>query len=82
MAGAEAFRAIRSYLSTTAKHGTLDALTRAASGTPRSLKHQHDKAEEHLSSKSSSRRTDLKCRDYLVLLAGLARYDGERVKSD
>jgi phage I-like protein len=52
MARAEAFRAIRSYLSTTAKHGTLDALTRAASGTPRSLKHQHDKAEEHLSSNS------------------------------
>jgi hypothetical protein len=36
MAGAEAFCAIRSYLSTAAKHGTgcLDALTRAASGTP------------------------------------------------
>ncbi len=35
MAGAEAFCAIRSYLSTAAKHGTgkLDALTRAASGT-------------------------------------------------
>ena len=36
MAGAEAFCAIRSYLSTAAKHGIglLDALTRAASGTP------------------------------------------------
>lgn len=36
MTGAEAFCAIRSYLSTTAKHGIskLDALTRAASGTP------------------------------------------------
>jgi transposase len=36
MAGAEAFCAIRSYLSTAAKHGTgkLDALTRAATGTP------------------------------------------------
>jgi transposase len=35
MAGAETFRAIRSYLSTAAKHGIgkLDALTRAASGT-------------------------------------------------
>jgi len=35
MAGAEAFCAIRSYLSTAAKHdiGKLDALTRAASGT-------------------------------------------------
>jgi transposase len=35
MAGAEAFCAIRSYLSTAAKHGIgmLDALTRAASGT-------------------------------------------------
>jgi transposase len=36
MAGAEVFCAIRSYLSTAAKHGIgkLDALTRAASGTP------------------------------------------------
>ena len=36
MAGAEAFCAIRSYLSTAAKHGTgkLDALTQAASRTP------------------------------------------------
>ena len=36
MAGAENFCAIRSYLSTTAKHsiGKLDALTRAASGIP------------------------------------------------
>jgi transposase len=36
MAGAEAFCAIRSYLSTTAKHGIskLDALTRAAAGAP------------------------------------------------
>jgi transposase len=36
MAGAQAFCAIRSYLSTAAKHGTgrLDALTRAAAGTP------------------------------------------------
>ena len=36
MAGAEAFCAIRSYLSTTAKHGIgkLDALTRAATGAP------------------------------------------------
>ena len=36
MAGAEAFCAIRSYLSTAAKHGIgmLDALTRAASRTP------------------------------------------------
>jgi transposase len=36
MAGAEAFCAIRSYLSTAAKHGIgrLDALTRAAAGTP------------------------------------------------
>jgi transposase len=36
MTGAEAFCAIRSYLATAAKHGTgmLDALTRAASGTP------------------------------------------------
>jgi len=36
MAGAEAFCAVRSYLSTAAKHriGKLDALTRAASGTP------------------------------------------------
>ena len=36
MAGAEMFCAIRSYLSTAAKHGIgkLDALTRAASGTP------------------------------------------------
>lgn len=36
MTGAENFCAIRSYLATTAKHGTgkLDALTRAASGTP------------------------------------------------
>jgi hypothetical protein len=36
MAGAEIFCAIRSYLSTAAKHGIakLDALTRAASGTP------------------------------------------------
>lgn len=35
MTGAEAFCAIRSYLSTAAKHGIgmLDALTRAASGT-------------------------------------------------
>jgi transposase len=35
IAGAGAFCAIRSYLSTAAKHGiaTLDALTRAASGT-------------------------------------------------
>jgi transposase len=34
MAGAQAFCAIRSYLSTAAKHGTgkLDALTRAAAG--------------------------------------------------
>ena len=37
MAGAQAFCAIRSYLSTAAKHGIsmLDALTRAASGTAR-----------------------------------------------
>lgn len=36
IAGAEAFCAIRSYLATAAKHGTdmLDALTRAAAGTP------------------------------------------------
>lgn len=36
MAGAEAFCAIRSYLATAAKHGAgiLDALTRAAAGTP------------------------------------------------
>lgn len=36
MTGAQAFCAIRSYLSTAAKHGItmLDALTRAASGTP------------------------------------------------
>jgi hypothetical protein len=36
MAGAQAFCAIRSYLSTAAKHGIgrLDALTRAAAGTP------------------------------------------------
>ena len=36
MAGAEVFCAIRSYLSTAAKHGIgkLDALTQAASGTP------------------------------------------------
>jgi transposase len=36
MSGAEAFCAIRSYVSTAAKHGIgkLDALTRAASGTP------------------------------------------------
>jgi hypothetical protein len=36
MAGAEAFCAIRSHLSTAAKHGTgkLDALTRAAIGSP------------------------------------------------
>ena len=36
MAGAEMFCAIRSYLSTAAEHGIgkLDALTRAASGTP------------------------------------------------
>jgi transposase len=36
MAGAEAFCAIQSCLSTAAKHGVgmLDALTRAASGTP------------------------------------------------
>ncbi len=36
MTGAGAFRAIRSYPSTAAKHGTgmPDALTRAASGTP------------------------------------------------
>jgi transposase len=36
MAGAEAFCAIRSYLSTAAKHGIgkLDALTQAATGTP------------------------------------------------
>ena len=36
MTGAEQFCAIRSYLATAAKHGTgkLDALTRAASGTP------------------------------------------------
>jgi transposase len=36
MAGAEAFCAIRSYLSTAAKHGIgmLDALTRAAGRTP------------------------------------------------
>ena len=36
MGGAQAFCAIRSYLSTAAKHdlGKLDALTRAASGTP------------------------------------------------
>ena len=36
MAGAEAFCAIRSYLSTAAKHGIgmLDALTHAAAGTP------------------------------------------------
>ena len=36
MAGAENFCAIRSYLSTAAKHGigNLDALTRAATGTP------------------------------------------------
>jgi transposase len=36
MAGAEAFCAIRSYLATAAKHGIgmLDALTRAAAGTP------------------------------------------------
>jgi hypothetical protein len=35
MTGAETFCAIRSYLSTAAKHGIgkLDALTRAASGT-------------------------------------------------
>jgi len=35
MAGAQAFCAIRSYLSTATKHGIgkLDALTRAASGT-------------------------------------------------
>jgi hypothetical protein len=35
MAGAEAFCAIRSYLSTAAKHGIgkLDALTQAATGT-------------------------------------------------
>ena len=36
MTGAENFCAIRSYLATTAKHGIgkLDALTRAATGTP------------------------------------------------
>jgi len=36
MAGAEAFCVIRSYLSAAAKHGItmLDALTRAAAGTP------------------------------------------------
>jgi transposase len=36
MAGAGAFCAIRSYLSTAAKHriGMLDALTRAVGGTP------------------------------------------------
>ena len=36
MAGAEAFCAIRSYLATAAKHGIgiLDALIRAATGTP------------------------------------------------
>ncbi len=36
MTGAENFCTIRSYLSTTAKHGIgmLDALTRAASGIP------------------------------------------------
>jgi len=35
MAGADAFRAIRAYLSTAAKHGIgmLDALTRAAGGS-------------------------------------------------
>jgi hypothetical protein len=36
MTGAEAFCAIRSYLATATRHGTpwLDALTRAAAGTP------------------------------------------------
>ena len=36
MTGAENFCAVRSYLATTARHriGKLDALTRAASGTP------------------------------------------------
>ena len=79
MAGAESFCAIRSYLSTAAKHGIgiLDALTRAATGTPGYPK-RHNSRPGHLSSYIAGRRYEgVYPIDFHIILTGEEVHSGD-----